>query len=78
MRIVLAAVALAGGASVATARAADTPSVSVGLRLQGWYVAERHGAADGGRGQDFLLRREPVGRTRPTRRSTGGSCRAWL
>ena len=57
MRMVLAAVVLAAGAGVSTARAADTPSLTVGLRLQGWYVAARHGAADGGTAQDFLLRR---------------------
>ena len=54
--IVLAAV-LALGVGVTSAQAADAPSLSFGLRLQGWYVAERHAAADGGTAQDFLLRR---------------------
>ena len=57
MRTLLAALALAAGAIVSTAHAADKPSLTVGLRLQGWYVAEPHGAADGGTAQDFLLRR---------------------
>jgi len=57
MRIVLVGLALSAGASVSTARAADKPSLTVGLRLQGWYVAEQHGAPDGGTAQDFLLRR---------------------
>jgi hypothetical protein len=57
MRTLLAALALAAAVGVSTARAADKPSLSVGLRLQGWYVAEQHGAADGGTAQDFLLRR---------------------
>jgi hypothetical protein len=56
MRILLATL-LVAAASVSTALAADTPSLTVGLRLQGWYVAEQHGAADGGTAQDFLLRR---------------------
>lgn len=57
MRTTLAALALAAGASASTAGAADTPSLTVGLRLQGWYVAEQHGAPDGSTAQDFLLRR---------------------
>jgi len=57
MRILLAASALGLWTVASTARAADAPSLSFGLRLQGWYVAEEHGAADGGTAQDFLLRR---------------------
>lgn len=57
MRTTLAALALVAGASASTAGAADAPSLTVGLRLQGWYVAEQHGAPDGSTAQDFLLRR---------------------
>jgi hypothetical protein len=58
MRAVLAASALTLFTIVSTAQAADAPpSLTFGLRLQGWYVAEEHGAADGGTAQDFLLRR---------------------
>jgi hypothetical protein len=42
---------------VPAAEAADAPSLRVGLRLQGWYVAEQNGAPDGSTAHDFLLRR---------------------
>jgi hypothetical protein len=54
---VLAASALTLCTIVSTAQAADAPSLTFGLRLQGWYVAEENGAADGGTALDFLLRR---------------------
>jgi hypothetical protein len=54
---ILAGLALAAWTSVSAAYAADAPSLSLGLRLQGWYVAEQHGAPNGGTAQDFLLRR---------------------
>jgi len=57
MRTVLAASALTLFTIVSTAQAADAPSLNFGLRLQGWYVAEEHGAADGSTAHDFLLRR---------------------
>ena len=44
-----------GGAS--GAQAEDAPSLTLGLRLQGWYVGEQQGATDGGTAHDFLLRR---------------------
>jgi len=57
MRIGLAVVVLATWAGNSTARAEDLPSLTFGLRLQGWHVAEQRGAADGGTSRDFLLRR---------------------
>jgi len=57
VRIGLAAVALVTWAGTSAAHAEDPPSLSFGLRLQGWYVGEPHGAADGGTAHDFLLRR---------------------
>lgn len=42
---------------VRAAEAADAPSLTVGLRMQGWYVAEQNGAPDGSTAHDFLLRR---------------------
>jgi hypothetical protein len=53
----LAGSALAVCVSTTPAEAADGPSLDFGLRLQGWYVAEQRGAADGGTAHDFLLRR---------------------
>jgi hypothetical protein len=57
MRITLAATAMAIWTGSSAGYAADAPPLSFGLRLQGWYVAERNGAADGGTANDFLLRR---------------------
>jgi hypothetical protein len=51
---VAAVAATLGGVAV---HAEDKPALTVGLRLQGWYLAERQGAPDGGTAQDFLLRR---------------------
>lgn len=58
MRTALVAVVLVGWAALAaTTGAEDAPSLSFGLRLQGWYVGEQRGAADGSTSHDFLLRR---------------------
>jgi len=57
MRIGLAVVALSTWTGSSTAQAEDLPSLTFGLRLQGWYVGEQRAAADGGAAHDFLLRR---------------------
>lgn len=44
-------------AAAPLARASDPPSVTLGLRLQGWFVAAREAAPDGGTSRDFFLRR---------------------
>lgn len=54
-RAAVAAVAVAG--HVGLAGAEDKPSLTFGLRLQGWYVGEQKGAPDGSAAHDFLLRR---------------------
>jgi hypothetical protein len=56
MKKILAAILLACCAA-ATARAEDRPSLTLGLRMQGWYVADQAGASDGSASHDFLLRR---------------------
>jgi len=63
MRTALASLACAAAVSVSTARAEDKPSLTVGLRLQGWSLTEQKGAPDGGTAQDFLLRRGYVSLT---------------
>ncbi len=58
MRLIAAATTLIIGAcSVAVQAADEAPSLAFGLRLQGWYLAEQNGAADGTTAHDFLLRR---------------------
>jgi len=57
MKAALTASVLATCIGTVPAEATDAPSLNVAFRLQGWYVSEQGGAADGGTAHDFLLRR---------------------